>query len=179
METSRLILHHRTRAELENVLHQSQKVQMSYLGLEDAATLPTELERIEKTLHKRGIEWRMWGIIEKESQKVIGDAGFHNWVVEHDRSEVGYRLFETYRNKGYMTEAMQKIIKFGFQELKLNRIEACISPDNWPSRRLAEKLNFTQEGILREHYRTPEKIYDSVIYSILRSEFFGSTATKL
>lgn len=170
METERLYLEMRTRERLELLLSQSVEEQLDYFGIENIEEMENRLAGIKRTLKKQGIGWRMWAIVEKKSQKVIGDCGFHNWVLEHDRSEVGYGLYEAYRNNGYMYEAMQKVVEYGFEELKLNRIEACISPDNIPSRKLIEKLGFEEEGTLRQHYKSKGKIYDSVIYSKLKSD---------
>ncbi|GAA4461501.1 hypothetical protein GCM10023093_06270 [Nemorincola caseinilytica] len=57
-----------------------------------------------------------------------------------------------YRNKGYMTEAMQAVIAHGFGQMGLNRIEAFVGTRNEPSLRLMQHFGFTKEGLLRSHY---------------------------
>jgi len=84
---------------------------------------------------------------------VIGSCGFHNWIKNHERSEIGYEIHKQYQNQGYMSEAIKKVINYGFQEMNLNRIEALIDPMNENSIRIVTKNGFKQEGILRGHYK--------------------------
>ena len=72
-----------------------------------------------------------------------------------------------------MVEALNQVVDFGFNILKLNRIEAFISPDNQPSLSIITKLGFKQEGVLRSHYKSQDVIYDSVVYSILRIDYLN------
>ena len=64
---------------------------------------------------------------------------------------------DNYKQKGLMSEAVEAIIDYGFNALRLHRIEAFIGPDNVASLRLIKKMHFVQEGILREHYFELEK----------------------
>jgi [ribosomal protein S5]-alanine N-acetyltransferase len=75
-----------------------------------------------------------------------------------------------------MLEAITSIVDYGFHKMELNRIEAFISPDNLPSKKLIAKAGFTQEGVLREHYKWENKIYDSVVFSLLKSEYKSNQA---
>lgn len=80
-------------------------------------------------------------------------------------------LHAQHQGKGYMQEALACIIQYGFERMLLNRIEAFISSDNLPSIRSVERQGFVKEGVLREHYKHQGKLYDSVVYSILREEY--------
>ncbi len=171
METSRLILRQRTKEVLEGLLALPTAEQLAYLNLSDSNVLDRELQRIRKLLNHEKGRWILWDLVEKNTEAVMGNCGFHQWYPDHERAEIGYQLYDNYQKKGYMTEALEKIIAYGFSTMKLNRIEAFISPDNDASIKLIRKLNFTREGILREHYRFGDQIYDSVVYSLLRSEF--------
>lgn len=111
-------------------------------------------------------------LIEKDSEKVIGWCGYHTWYIDHRRAELGYTIFkEDDRNKGYMKEALEPIINYGFKTMNLNRIEALIGKNNQPSRKLLDAMNFQHEGTLRSHYRTKEGIEDSMIFSLLKPEW--------
>jgi len=70
-----------------------------------------------------------------------------------------------------MTEAFQKIIHYGFDVMKLNRIEAFVSPQNEASIKLLKKFNFVEEGLLRKHYFKNNIMEDSLVCSLLRSEY--------
>ena len=55
----------------------------------------------------------------------------------------------------------------------LNRIEAFVGPGNDPSLRIMERLGFSKEGLLREHYHKNNHTEDSVAYSLLKREYFA------
>lgn len=171
MKTSRLYLRERTRALQKKLMNQSREEQFSFFGYEDIDLLDFELTRIEKSLANKTVDFRKWDLIENSSGDVIGNGGFHNWEMTHERAELGYVLHEKFRGKGFMTEALQPIIDMGFQEMKLNRIEAFVSPDNFSSRKLITKMNFQLEGKLREHYKVNDKLHDSLVFGLLKSEY--------
>ena len=92
--------------------------------------------------------------------------------MDHERAEIGYGLFgDEYKRQGLMSEAILPIIEYGFIEMKLNRIEAFIGPENIASIKLINKLNFVKEGQLREHYCENNRVEDSIVYSLLRKEY--------
>ena len=70
-----------------------------------------------------------------------------------------------------MSEAILRIIDYGFSQMNLHRIEAFIGPANIASQKLVEKLGFQKEGVLREHYRKQGVIEDSIVYSLLKKEY--------
>lgn len=142
------------------------------MGFEDIDQLQIELDRIEKGFTTWKIEFKFWDLIDKATRKIIGYCDYHFWYVEHERAEMGYALLNNaYKNKGIMPEAMAAVLDYGFREMGLNRVEAFIGLDNVSSRKLVEKFDFTQEGILREHYKNNGVIEDSVAYALLKSEY--------
>ena len=111
-------------------------------------------------------------IVEKASSKIMGKCGFHTWNPQHHRAEIGYALNDDeFKNKGYMKETLEKVLDFGFQEMPLNRIEALIDENNTPSKKLLDYFGFVREGNLRGHYLVDGVFEDSVMYSLLTSEF--------
>jgi ribosomal-protein-alanine N-acetyltransferase len=112
-----------------------------------------------------------WGIILKEEQKLIGTGGFHWWLYEHSRAEVGYTISARYWNRGLMTEALKAIIEFGFEKMMLNRIEAKCYVQNAPSEKVLQKCGMKFEGILRESLYVKEEFRDLKMYSIIKSEY--------
>ena len=114
-------------------------------------------------------------LFEKSSGALIGSVSYHTWAFEHFRAEIGYALNDNqYKQKGYMHEALLAILRYGFGEMKLNRVEALIGPDNIASQNLVKKLGFQYEGNLREHYLKNGKLEDSWAYSLLKREFEDS-----
>ncbi len=108
----------------------------------------------------------------KTNNETIGRCGFHNWYKDHHKAELGYALSkDDYKQKGYMSEAVRKIIEYGFSTMNLNRIEACVGPENKASLSVIKKNNFTKEGYLRKHYIRDGEIQDSIIFSLLKEEY--------
>ena len=69
-----------------------------------------------------------------------------------------------------MTEALEEVIKYGFANMGLNRIEALIANSNIPSLRLLKRQGFLFEGIMRQDYVVDSKSEDSDCYSLLKHE---------
>ncbi len=111
-------------------------------------------------------------LILKENNEVIGSCGYHNWYLDHKKAELGYTLIkDEFKRKGYMGEAVSKILEYGFKIMNLNRIEACISPENIASLSLIKKFGFTREGYLRKHFIREGEIQDTIIFSLLKEEY--------
>jgi len=110
-----------------------------------------------------------WGIALKGETNIIGTIGFNNYTQKH-RANIGYDLKSSYWNRGYMTEALQAAIDFGFNILDINRIEAEVMQGNVISEKLLEKLNFRREGVLRQWMLWNEQYYDMTMYSLLKIE---------
>ncbi|WP_418302662.1 GNAT family N-acetyltransferase [Lysinibacillus fusiformis] len=90
---------------------------------------------------------------------------------KNNRIEIGYDLKPAYWGQGIMQKALGKIIHFAFTSMEINKIEAKVEPENKASIRLLGKLNFCQEGVLRQHEFEKGKYVDLVLFSILRSEY--------
>jgi ribosomal-protein-alanine N-acetyltransferase len=112
-----------------------------------------------------------WGIVYTELNKLIGTIGFHNRSVEHKRAEIGYALSSAFWNRGIMTEALREVIRFGFEAMELNRIEAKCVDENSASERVMIKCGMAYEGTLREYHRKNELFQNLKIYSILRNQY--------
>lgn len=113
-----------------------------------------------------------WGIARREDDIVLGTCGYYGFHVWHRRGSLGFELARSYWRQGIMTEALEAIIGFGFNEVGLNRIQAVVMPGNEGSEKLLEKLGFHREGILREYENWGEKGYvDVLMFSLLRSEY--------
>jgi ribosomal-protein-alanine N-acetyltransferase len=112
-----------------------------------------------------------WGVIERATNKLIGTAGFESYSVPHKTASIGYAVGFEYWNKGYTTEAVKKIISFGFSMLKLNRIEAVCDVNNGASARVMEKSGMKFEGVQRSRIISAEgRIHDVKGYAIIRSD---------
>lgn len=176
IETAHLFLRKLTPADFDTIFENYSKEEIkNILGLRTEEEFLVEKEKQEKGYTTYRISIVYFQMIDKETNQIIGGCGFHNWFALHARSEMGYAFkLEEYKRKGLMTEAVQAIIDYGFNAMKLNRIEACISPNNEASLQLIRKFNFTQEGVLRKHFFHENEYGDSIIFGLLREEYVES-----
>jgi RimJ/RimL family protein N-acetyltransferase len=88
-------------------------------------------------------------IFEKETGEFIASSGLHRMDWDVRKFEIGYWIDSRHSGKGYMTEAVEGITAFAFNELHANRVEIRCDSNNLKSRAVAERLGFELEGILR------------------------------
>jgi len=116
---------------------------------------------------KKGINWV---VVEKTSNQFIGYFGYWKLIKDHCRAEIGYALSPEFWGNGYMIEAMDILLDFGFNKLNLHSIEANVNPNNESSIKLLEKSGFSKEAYFRENYLFNGEFIDSAIYSLLESD---------
>ncbi len=126
------------------------------------------LNNFDRYKNKSGI---FWAIVEKTENKFIGDFAFWNIIRENHRAEIGYTLKPDFWSKGYMTETLNRLIEFGFNDLKLHSFEAEINPKNMNSEKALLKIGFKKEAYFKENRYFNGKYLDSEIYSLLETEF--------
>ncbi|RDU37186.1 GNAT family N-acetyltransferase [Neobacillus piezotolerans] len=114
---------------------------------------------------KSGVKW---GIELKETGDIIGTIGLQEWSIEHKRANISYALFPENWGNGYASEAVEKVISYGFQELGLERIGAVVFVENKVSSKLLIKLGFEKEGTLKKYMYQNDIPYDTDVYSLLK-----------
>jgi ribosomal-protein-alanine N-acetyltransferase len=114
-----------------------------------------------------------WGIVYRGNGCLVGACGLVNWEAEHARAEVGFVLSREYWGRGLMSEAVRAILRFGFERMNLNRIEARCIAENAASARVMEKAGMFYEGTLRQREYIKEAYRDIKLYAILKKGFPG------
>jgi RimJ/RimL family protein N-acetyltransferase len=134
---------------------------------------PEEYKRWFEPQSGRGVrEGVFFTIYHKIDNCPIGTIGLHriDWV--NRNASIGGLIGESnYWGKGMIGEAARLLINYGFTELNLHKISATILNVNERSLRAAEKLEFKQEGILREHMYVDGKYVDFHQFAILKEEW--------
>ena len=97
-------------------------------------------------------EYLRLGIVRREDGALIGQCTFYQFLQQCRRAEMGYSQVATAWGRGFMHEALVALLRFGFEELGLNRVEADIDPRNAASARSLERLGFQREGLLGERW---------------------------
>lgn len=87
--------------------------------------------------------------------------------------QIGYCIGKRWWHKGITSEALEAVIKFFFEEVGVNRVEARHDSNNPNSGAVMRKCGMKYEGTLRQSDRNNQGICDACWYSILRSEYFG------
>lgn len=111
-----------------------------------------------------------WAITEKGSDLMIGDFSFWQLDFQHHRAEIGYTLLPEFWGKGYMTEALNAFLKFGFEKFGLHSITANVNTENEKSKQLLLRLGFKKEAYFRESYFFNGVYLDSEIYCLLERD---------
>ena len=122
-------------------------------------------------LAQKGIHW---GVTQHHDQRVIGLFSLHGLNRFHRRGSIGYDLAREFWGQGIASEAAQAVVRFAFEQLGLNRLEAVTISDNYRSVHLLERLGFTLEGTRREHSLEDDGLFHgSAIYGLLRREYLS------
>jgi len=121
----------------------------------------------------------VFGIVLKETNKLIGNIGLiKDYMRENDSVRMlGYALGEDFWGQGFMTEAAEVVIEFGFETMQLDLISATCFPFNVRSRRVLKKLGFCYEGTLAlAEKRYDGQVFDIDCYSLAKSGYYENTA---
>ncbi|PSB16010.1 GNAT family N-acetyltransferase [filamentous cyanobacterium CCP1] len=110
------------------------------------------------------------GIVQKDTNQLVGACTLFNFNWQCKRAEVGYALARSAWGRRFMGEALAAFIEYAFTELALHRIEAEIDPRNTASAKTLERLGFLKEGHLRERWIVNDEISDSDLYGLLGSD---------
>jgi ribosomal-protein-alanine N-acetyltransferase len=172
LATSRLLLCEITKADAVHILEQRTNPGiMKYLDRPPLENLEAAEVFVEKMrtdfLEHQGISWM---ITLQKSREAIGTIGLWRFDKPNQRAEIGYMLLPDYWGQGFATEALQVVLTFAFETLKVHSIEANVNPENEASKRLLMKSGFRQEAYFRENYFFDGKFLDSAIFCLLKSD---------
>jgi RimJ/RimL family protein N-acetyltransferase len=109
--------------------------------------------------------------VDKASQAAIATCLLFQFDQKSERAELGYVLGRAHWGKGMMREALQAVIDHAFGPMRVRRLEAHIDPRNEASRRIAQRLGFTREGLLRERWVDKGEPTDIEVHGLLKREW--------
>jgi RimJ/RimL family protein N-acetyltransferase len=104
----------------------------------------------------------------REDDGVVGSLSLT--IVKPQVAEVGYWTAAEVRGRGYMPRAVKLLARWAFAELGLPRLQLGTFPGNRPSERVAEKLGFVSEGVLRSYMDQRGERRDVRMWSLLPGE---------
>jgi ribosomal-protein-alanine N-acetyltransferase len=101
----------------------------------------------------------------------IGWCSLNRWNPDYRSAALGYCYTDAAWGQGYATEAARALLRWAFDTLDLNRLQAEADTRNMASARVLEKLGFVREGTLREDCIVNGEVSDSWVYGLLRREW--------
>ncbi|HXC55969.1 MAG TPA: GNAT family N-acetyltransferase [Rhizomicrobium sp.] len=112
----------------------------------------------------------MWWVVALSPRgPAIGECDLSAIDLHHKRAEIGFLFRRDAWGKGYAREAMERVLRYGFEELGLERLQARCHAGNAPSQRLLERLGFSLEGTLRGHVVRDGARRDCILYGRSKS----------
>jgi ribosomal-protein-alanine N-acetyltransferase len=115
-------------------------------------------------------ESAIFALVERARGILIGAIGLEI-SVGHGSAELGYWIGRPYWNHGYCTEAAGTVLRFAFDDLGLNRVQARHFTRNPASGRVMQKIGMSHEGHLRQAVMKWGKFEDLELFAILKEDF--------
>ena len=174
LETSRLLLRRIYKDDALEIYNGfiNQEGFLYYLNKEKR-TLEEEIASLEMIDEKnKRDDYYNWVITLKDTGKIIGMITLKVEEV-NECVEATYVIDDRYCNRGYMSEALERVIKYSFEELLVNRFQTCCVVSNEASRKVMEKCCMGLEGILRSYVILKDGYHDTYMYSIVRKDLVG------
>jgi ribosomal-protein-alanine N-acetyltransferase len=108
-----------------------------------------------------------WAMTFQGKDELIGTIGYYRLKKEHHRGEIGYMLAPEHWRNGIMQEALEVVVRCGFERIGFHSIEAITDPRNTASNRLLERGGFVREGLFKEDFFWDGQFLDSAVWSRL------------
>lgn len=110
-------------------------------------------------------------IEKKEDNEFIGLIALNLGKLNYETAEVWFKIHKDHWRKAYTSEALTRLLEFGFHDLRLHRIEAGCAVENIASIKTLEKVGFTREGMKRKKLPIRGEWKDNYFYGILEEDF--------
>jgi ribosomal-protein-alanine N-acetyltransferase len=172
LETDRLILRKLVMEDAQAMFEYASEDEVTQYLIWDAhKTIEDSRGFIQHTLGRyERDEAGSWGIVLRETGKLIGTVGFLWCDVKNSRAEIGYVIGRSFWGQGIVPEAVKRLLQFSFAEMNLNRIECCHFLPNEKSGRVMQKVGMSFEGIARERIFAKGRFWDIKQYAILKAD---------
>jgi RimJ/RimL family protein N-acetyltransferase len=142
---------------------------MTYIG----AGKPESVEQAQTVLDRFLAHWDQhgfgrWAAIDRETNKLIGWCGL-SYLENTEDVEIGYGFAKSHWGKGLASEAAAEVLKWGFEDLRLDQIVAVAWPENAVSRQVMERLGMTFVKMARHNHK------EVVFYALSREEYLAAS----
>jgi len=138
--------------------------------------VPQKRDEVNKTFsdYNSSEESIVFAVRLLSDNKIIGIAGFDDIVKCNEVATlfVGIGL-SALRGKGYGKESLNLLLNYGFDTMKLHRIQLNVLEFNISAIKLYESVGFKREGVFREFVLRDKLRYNMFLYGLLKSEYIG------
>jgi ribosomal-protein-alanine N-acetyltransferase len=176
LKSNRLVFNQVTTSDLENIhaLHSLPETdRFNTLGIPE--TIQVTEKVIAEWLAKQNSNPRasyIFCLSLVDTNQFIGLIALNLGKANYRTAEVWYKIHPSHWGKGYATEALTQILDFGFNNLKLHRIEAGCAVENIASSQVLEKVGMSKEGMKRKILPIRGEWKDNYFYAILEDDYF-------
>ena len=164
IETERLIIRPWQENDAVELYEMCLDPEITHCGLSSYSSVEESLNVIRQQQETNEI----LAIVHKDSKQLIGYIGLSDMNRYSGYKELNYVISSEYRNQGYATEALKRMLAYAFDELNLSVVSAWVRSHNIKCVRVLEKCGFAYEGTLRKHARDKS---DTLCYSILKEDW--------
>lgn len=157
--------------EIFELINENRAYLKLWLGWLDHST---ELKDVQKNIHKNLLGFTVDSALDTAiiyQNKIVGKIGFNSIDKSLKKAEIGYFLAEEYNGLGIMTKATAALLKIGFEQYQLHKIEIHCAEGNEKSQGIPKRLGFKQEGIIRSNEWLYDKYVNHQIFGLLREEW--------
>jgi ribosomal-protein-alanine N-acetyltransferase len=177
LETERLILRRFTTDDADAMFRNwaSDPEVTKYLTWQPHTSIDVTLQQIDSLISKYAEpHFYQWAIVPKDLGEPIGGINIVRSNMDTGSVTVAYRIGKAWWRKGYASEAFATVIKFLFEEVGVNRIEATHPLENPNSGKVMAKCGLKYEGTLRQAGKNTQGLFDELCYAILAEDYFGN-----
>jgi ribosomal-protein-serine acetyltransferase len=127
-------------------------------------------EHLQCVLDAQGdlLEWHIFS-----DERLCGAIRLNHIEQDHRKASIGYYLGARHQGSGLATASVRAVLQFAFERLGMNRIELRCASGNAASQRVAERLGFSWEGLLRQAELVDGVYLDCFVYGLLRDDFLA------
>jgi [ribosomal protein S5]-alanine N-acetyltransferase len=116
-----------------------------------------------------------WGLVLPGVPRIIGTCGYTRWDQDNRFAVLGYDLARLHWRQGLMSEAVAAVLRQGFDQMRLHRVEASVMAGNAASAALLTRAGFRREGVMRERVLKRGAFRDVWMFGITRADWTQAT----
>ena len=159
---------------LLNVVQENRAYLKEWLPWVDSMQTVEHFSNYINLCQKQAVDKTDFGFAIIVEKNIAGRIGLHHINPQNKIGEIGYWIAARWQGRGIITQCCRAIMNYGFTELGLNRIEIKCGSGNHKSKAIAEKLDFKNEGILRQAELLNGRFIDLYLFALLKEEWLGS-----